>query len=157
MRIHSRSCDIQILIWKDCVLPNSRGTSCSFCNFCHGRSSYTYHLHKALVDANITTFLDDEEIATGEDFKPELESAIKASRASVIILSKNFATSTWCLDELVLILEQRMTCNHIVIPTFYHVQPTHVRKKHSIFGDAMANYKQMMEAEKMQIKEVNML
>ncbi|KAL4561309.1 hypothetical protein LXL04_033473 [Taraxacum kok-saghyz] len=111
------------------------------------RHSFTDHLHKALVDANITTFLDDEEIEIGEDLKPELKSAIKASRASIIILSKNYAASTWCLDELVLILEQRVTSNHIVIPIFYLVEPTHVRKQHSTFGDAMAKYKIMMEAE----------
>ncbi|CAH1440828.1 unnamed protein product [Lactuca virosa] len=111
------------------------------------RHSFTDHLHKALIDANITAFLDDEEIETGEDLKPELESAIKASRASVIVLSKNYASSTWCLDELVLILEQRMTYNHIIIPIFYHVEPTHVRKQQSSFGDAMAEHKQKMERE----------
>ncbi|KAL7615525.1 hypothetical protein Lser_V15G03519 [Lactuca serriola] len=111
------------------------------------RHSFTDHLHKALIYANINTFLDDEEIETGEDLKPELESAIKASRASVIVLSKNYASSTWCLDELVLILEQRMTSNHIVIPIFYHVEPTHVRKQQSSFGDAMAKHKQTMDAE----------
>ncbi|CAH1440783.1 unnamed protein product [Lactuca virosa] len=111
------------------------------------RYSFTDHLHKALIDAGINTFLDDEEIETGEDLKPELKSAIKASRASVIVLSKNYASSTWCLDELVLILEQRMTSNHIVIPIFYHVEPTHVRKQQSSFGDAMAKHKQTMEAE----------
>ncbi|CAI9269447.1 unnamed protein product [Lactuca saligna] len=111
------------------------------------RHSFTNHLYKALIEANISTFLDDEEIETGEDLRPELESAIKASRASIIVLSKNYATSTWCLDELVLILEQRMTSNHIVIPIFYHVEPTHVRKQQSTFGEAMAKHKQMMEAE----------
>ncbi|XP_042758530.1 disease resistance protein RUN1 isoform X1 [Lactuca sativa] len=111
------------------------------------RHSFTDHLHKALIDANINTFLDDEEIETGEDLKPELETAIKASQASIIVLSKNYAFSTWCLDELVLILEQRMTSNHIVIPIFYHVEPTHVRKQQSSFGDAMAKHKQTMEEE----------
>ncbi|CAI9269436.1 unnamed protein product [Lactuca saligna] len=111
------------------------------------RHSFTDHLHKALIHANITTFLDDEEIDTGEDLKPELDSAIKASQASIIVLSKNYASSTWCLDELVLILEQHMTSNHIVIPIFYHVEPTHVRKQQSSFGDAMAKHKQTMEAE----------
>ncbi|KAL7618780.1 hypothetical protein Lser_V15G02541 [Lactuca serriola] len=111
------------------------------------RDSFTNHLYEALMHANITTFLDDEEVETGEDLKPELESAIKASWASIIILSKNYATSTWCLDELVLILEQRMKSNHIVIPVFYHVEPTHVRKQQSSFGDAMAKHKRMMEAE----------
>ncbi|CAI9269629.1 unnamed protein product [Lactuca saligna] len=111
---------------------------------CH---SFTNHLYNALIHANITTFLDDEEIETGEDLKPELESAIKASRASVIVLSKNYATSTWCLDELVLILEQRMKSSHVVIPIFYHVEPTHVRKQQSSFGDAMDEHRQRMEAE----------
>nr|QVV57172.1 Tr-like protein 14 [Lactuca serriola] len=111
------------------------------------RHSFTDHLHKALIDANINTFLDDEEIETGDHLKPELENAIKESRASIIVLSKNYASSTWCLDELVLILEQRMKYNHIIIPIFYHVEPTHVRKQQSSFGDAMAEHKQKMERE----------
>nr|KAJ0227743.1 hypothetical protein LSAT_V11C100040600 [Lactuca sativa] len=111
------------------------------------RHGFTNHLYNALIHSNITTFLDDEEIETGEDLKPELESAIKASRASIIVLSKNYATSTWCLDELVLILEQHKACNHIVIPIFYHVEPAHVRKEKSSFGDAMAKHRQMIEAE----------
>ncbi|KAL7617417.1 hypothetical protein Lser_V15G03791 [Lactuca serriola] len=111
------------------------------------RHNFTDHLYNALSLSNISTFLDDEEIETGEDLKPELRSAIKASRASVIVLSKTYATSTWCLDELVLILEQRMKSNHVVIPIFYHVKPTHVRKQKSSFGDAMAKHRKMMEAE----------
>ncbi|CAI9269626.1 unnamed protein product [Lactuca saligna] len=111
------------------------------------RKSFTNHLYNALIHANITTFLDDEEIETGEDLKPDLESAIKASRASVVILSENYAISTWCLDELVLILEQRMKSNHVVIPIFYHIEPTHVRNQENSFGDAMAKHRQKMEAE----------
>ncbi|CAI9269530.1 unnamed protein product [Lactuca saligna] len=111
------------------------------------RRSFTNYLYQALIDANISTFLDDEEIEAGEDLKPELENAIKASTASIIVLSKNYASLTWCLDELVLILEQRMTSGHIVIPIFYHVEPTHVRKQQSSFGDAMAKPKQKMEVE----------
>ncbi|CAI9277632.1 unnamed protein product [Lactuca saligna] len=86
-------------------------------------------------------------IETGEDLKPELESAIKASRVFLIVLSKNYAGSKWCLEELVLILEQRRTLNHIVIPIFYDVAPTAVRKQLGSFGDAIAKHKQAMEAE----------
>ncbi|KAJ9558629.1 hypothetical protein OSB04_013243 [Centaurea solstitialis] len=111
------------------------------------RNGFTDHLHKALLDANINTFLDDEEIQTGDDLKPELESAITASRASIIVLSQNYASSTWCLDELVLILDLRRTSKHIVIPIFYHVDPTDVRKKQSRFQDALPEHKQRMEAE----------
>ncbi|PWA89339.1 toll/interleukin-1 receptor (TIR) domain-containing protein [Artemisia annua] len=111
------------------------------------RNSFTNHLHKALEDANIKTFLDDTEIETGLYLKPELESAIRASRASIIVLSKNYASSTWCLNELVLILEQHRDFKQIVIPIFYHVEPTDVRKQQNSFEDAMAGHKQKMEAE----------
>ncbi|CAI9294819.1 unnamed protein product [Lactuca saligna] len=111
------------------------------------RYNFTDHLNNALVAANITTFFSDEKIEMGVDLKPDLESAIKASRASVIVLSINFAASTWCLDELVLILEQRRISNHIVVPIFYHVEPIHVRKLQSSFENAMAMHSQRMEME----------
>ncbi|KAI3683197.1 hypothetical protein L1987_83697 [Smallanthus sonchifolius] len=111
------------------------------------RSNFTEHLHKALLEANIHTFLDNTEIQIGEFLKPERESAIKSSRASVIVLSKNYASSTWCLDELALIMEQQRTSKHIVFPIFYHVKPSEVRKQENSFGDAMAKHKQRMETE----------
>ncbi|KAJ9558582.1 hypothetical protein OSB04_013196 [Centaurea solstitialis] len=112
------------------------------------RSSFTDHLNNTLVKADITTFLDDEEIETGLPLKPELETAIKASRASIIVLSQNYASSTWCLDELVLILKQQLRSpNYFVIPIFYHVEPTDVRKQQNSFGEAMAEHKQRIETE----------
>nr|GEY24851.1 Toll/interleukin-1 receptor (TIR) domain-containing protein [Tanacetum cinerariifolium] len=111
------------------------------------RNSFTNHLHKALENANLKTILDDKEIETGLYLKPELERAIRASRASIIVMSKNYASSTWCLNELVLILEQHREFNQIVIPIFYHVDPSDVRKQQNSFGDAMADHKQKMEAE----------
>ncbi|PWA62298.1 toll/interleukin-1 receptor (TIR) domain-containing protein [Artemisia annua] len=111
------------------------------------RNTFTNHLHKALEDANIKTFLDDTQIETGLYLKPELESAIRASRASIIVLSKNYASSTWCLNELALILKQHRDFKQIVIPIFYHVDPSDVRKQQNSFGDAMADHKQKMEAE----------
>ncbi|GKA68401.1 Toll/interleukin-1 receptor domain-containing protein [Tanacetum coccineum] len=118
------------------------------------RFSFTDYLYQALVNENITTFLDEQEVETGEELKPELAKAIKSSRASIIVLSKNYASSTWCLDELVLILEQRKASNHIVLPVFYHVEPTHVRKQESSFGDALFEHKQRMEAEEDEEKKI---
>ncbi|KAJ9560429.1 hypothetical protein OSB04_005589 [Centaurea solstitialis] len=139
------------------LLEESSSSSTTYCHHIYDiflsfrgidtRLSFTDHLHKALVNANITTFFDDEEIETGQDLKPELESAIKASRASIIVLSQNYASSTWCLDELVLILDQKRTSRHMVIPIFYHVEPTDVRKQQCSFGIAMEKHKQRMEAE----------
>ncbi|XP_071719889.1 TMV resistance protein N-like [Rutidosis leptorrhynchoides] len=111
------------------------------------RLNFTNHLHQALEGDNLKTFLDNEEIPIGFYLKPELESAIKSSRASIIVLSKNYASSTWCLEELVLILDRHKNFRQIVIPIFYHVEPTDVRKQQNSFGEAMAEHKKKMEAE----------
>ncbi|GKD62001.1 Toll/interleukin-1 receptor domain-containing protein [Tanacetum coccineum] len=113
------------------------------------RLNFTDYLYEALVSENITTFLDEQEVETGEELKPELTRAIKGSRASIIVLSKNYASSSWCLDELVLILEQkRKSSKYIVVPIFYHVEPTHVRKQESSFGEALLEHKRRMGLEK---------
>ncbi|XP_071718524.1 disease resistance protein RUN1-like [Rutidosis leptorrhynchoides] len=111
------------------------------------RLNFTNHLHKALESANLKIFYDDKEIETGVYLKPELETAIKGSRASVIVLSESYASSSWCLDELVLILDQHMISNQIVIPIFYHVEPTDVRKQQKTFKVAMDEHEKKMEAE----------
>ncbi|GKD61049.1 disease resistance protein RML1A-like protein isoform X1, partial [Tanacetum coccineum] len=111
------------------------------------RLTFTSHLNKALKDANLKTFLDDKEIDTGLSLKPELESAIRASRASVMVLSKNYATSRWCLNVLALILEKHRDIDHIVILIFYHVEPTDVRNQQNNYEDAMEDYKKNMAEE----------
>ncbi|XP_023731175.1 probable disease resistance protein At4g19520 isoform X3 [Lactuca sativa] len=98
------------------------------------RNAFTDHLYDALVRAGIVTFRDNEEIRRGEELQPEIERAIKESRASVVVFSEKYATSTWCLDELALILQQRRECNHFVLPVFYHVDPSDVRKQTGTFA-----------------------
>ncbi|XP_023733943.1 disease resistance protein Roq1-like [Lactuca sativa] len=112
------------------------------------RLGFMDHLYQALVNENISTFLDEEEVEIGEELKPELARAIKSSRASIIVLSKNYASSTWCLDELVMILEQRRVSDHFVLPIFYSVEPTNIRKQESTFGEALFEHKQRIESEK---------
>jgi hypothetical protein len=52
----------------------------------------------------------------------------------VPVFSENYASSKWCLEELVKIFERRKNNGQIVIPVFYKVNPSHVRS----FGDAFA-------------------
>ncbi|KAJ0934084.1 putative TIR domain-containing protein [Helianthus annuus] len=98
------------------------------------RHTITDHLYAALVRAALVTFRDNEDIDCGQELKPEIDRAIKASEASVIVFSKNYATSTWCLDELSLILQQRSENNHFVLPVFYHVDPSDVRNQTKSFS-----------------------
>ncbi|KAJ9551079.1 hypothetical protein OSB04_015124 [Centaurea solstitialis] len=97
------------------------------------RYSFTDHLYEALGRAGLLTFRDNDEIDRGRELKPEIDRAIKASKASVVVLSEHYATSTWCLEELWLILEQRREFNHFVLPVFYHVDPSDVRNQQKTF------------------------
>ncbi|XP_015169445.1 TMV resistance protein N-like isoform X1 [Solanum tuberosum] len=104
-------------------------------------------IFQALVGAGWRTFKDDNETERGENIKTELENAIINSRSSIIIISKNYATSTWCLDELVKILEHKRTKGHAVLPVFYHVDPSEVRDQKKSFAEAFASYERQIKAE----------
>ncbi|MFS7965917.1 putative TIR domain-containing protein [Helianthus anomalus] len=98
------------------------------------RYSITDHLYDRLLRAGLRTFRDNDAIDRGQELKPEIETAIIESRASIVVLSENYAKSRWCLDELWLILEQRRKCNHFVLPVFYHVDPSDVRNQTRSFA-----------------------
>ncbi|KAM7474468.1 hypothetical protein LguiB_021711 [Lonicera macranthoides] len=101
------------------------------------RTNFTDHLYTALVDKGIRTFRDYDEIERGKSLKPELEKAIKESRISLIVFSENYAISRWCLDELVMILEcRKINSRHVLLPIFYDVSPSEVRKQTGTIGEA---------------------
>lgn len=97
------------------------------------RIRFRSHFLKELNRKLITPFKDDE-IPKGSSISTELVSAIRASRISVVAFSDNYASSSWCLDELVEIIKCREELGQIVIPIFYDVDPSHVKKKTQGFG-----------------------
>ncbi|KAJ4723742.1 Disease resistance protein (TIR-NBS-LRR class) family [Melia azedarach] len=112
------------------------------------RNNFTSHLFAALHRKKIQTF-DDEGLKRGREISPVLLNAIERSKISIIIFSKNYASSRWCLDELVKILECQKMNEQMVLPVFYHVNPSYVRKQIGSFGDAFVeheeNFKDMPE------------
>ncbi|KAI8556050.1 hypothetical protein RHMOL_Rhmol05G0222500 [Rhododendron molle] len=66
------------------------------------RKTFTDHLYIALGQAGFHTFRDDDGLEKGEDIKSELLKAIRELRISIIVFSKNYASSSWCLEELVM-------------------------------------------------------
>ncbi|XP_048422835.1 disease resistance protein RUN1-like [Pyrus x bretschneideri] len=115
------------------------------------RKTFTDHLYTALNNAGFLTFRDDNELERGEDIKPGLLKAIQLSRTSVVVFSKDYASSRWCLDELVLILERKeTTSDHVVLPVFYDVDPSHVRKQTGSVGKAFARSQKNQSPEKVE-------
>ena len=104
------------------------------------RYGFTSHLHKALCDKGFNTFIDDN-LHRGEEISFELLKAIESSTVSIIVFSKNYASSTWCLDELVKILK----CSQLVLPVFYNVDPSEVRKQKSEFGVALTKHEEIFK------------
>ena len=84
----SSSCSTQ---WIYEVFLSFRGETCN---------SFTDHLYHTLIEKEIITFKEDAELEWGNPISLDLFDAIKNSKIAVIILSKNYASSTWCLQEL---------------------------------------------------------
>lgn len=93
------------------------------------RVNFTSHLYKALISQMIKIFIQYESLQMGEDISPSLKEAIQQSNISLIILTDNYASSPRCLDELVQILQCRETSRQIVLPVFYNIDPSNVRKQ----------------------------
>ncbi|GJT57271.1 Toll/interleukin-1 receptor domain-containing protein [Tanacetum coccineum] len=93
------------------------------------RHNFVSHLYKALVQNGIQTYKDDEKIEKGETIDTQLIDSIEDSRFYVIVFSKNYASSSWCLDELVKIMECRKASEQTAYPVFYDVEPTEIRKQ----------------------------
>ncbi|XP_027336238.1 disease resistance-like protein DSC1 [Abrus precatorius] len=99
------------------------------------RSGFLGHLSEAFSQKQIYAFID-EKLKKGDSVWPSLEKAIEGSFISLIIFSKNYASSSWCLKELVKILECRDKYKRIVIPVFYNVEPTVVRHQNKFYAIA---------------------
>nr|XP_023870611.1 TMV resistance protein N-like [Quercus suber] len=104
------------------------------------RTSFTDHLYVALQQRGIDTFRDEENLEIGKFISPELLKAIKESRFAIVILSRNFASSTWCLDELTKIIGCLKETN--VLPIFYKVDPSEVRKQTGTFAQAFIKHEE---------------
>ncbi|XP_048433342.1 disease resistance protein RPV1 isoform X3 [Pyrus x bretschneideri] len=114
------------------------------------RKGFTDHLYRALELAGIHTFRDDDEIKRGENIESELEKAIQESQVSIIVFSKDYASSRWCLNELLKIVERRNTDRrHVVLPVFYDVDPSDVRKQSGSFAEAFARHEERFSTEEM--------
>ncbi|KAJ7950441.1 Disease resistance protein (TIR-NBS-LRR class) [Quillaja saponaria] len=105
------------------------------------RTNFTSHLDAAFRKKNIQIYIDYK-LKRGYEIAEALFKAIEESVLSVVVFSENYASSSWCLDELVEIHEWSKTNKQIVIPVFYKVDPTHVRHQTGSYAVAFAEHQQ---------------
>ena len=104
------------------------------------RSGFVSHLYHALCLRGVHTFIDNN-LERGEEISTKLFKTIENSMMSIIVFSEDYASSTWCLDELAKIIECGKN-NQLVLPIFYKVDPSEVRKQQGKFGEALTRHEE---------------
>ncbi|CAN6855362.1 unnamed protein product [Brassica oleracea] len=113
------------------------------------RKTFLSHLRKQFNYNGITMF-DDQGIEKSQTISPALTRAIMESKISIVVLSKKYASSSWCMDELSQILKCKEDAGQIVMTIFHGVDPSDVRKQTGEFGIAFNETCQGKTEEKVQ-------
>ncbi|KAI9120033.1 hypothetical protein K1719_009002 [Acacia pycnantha] len=103
------------------------------------RFNFTSHLHDALRRNQLDTYMDNR-LEKGDEVWPSLKRAIEDSTLFLVILSENYASSTWCLKELTKIFDCSKNQDHLVIPVFYRVEPSDVRNQSGSYQKAFEKH-----------------
>ena len=117
------------------------------------RHNFTGHLYSALCRNQVKTYIDEISLQKGDDISRALPKAIEESAISIIIFSTNYATSTWCLDELLHILKCKREKSQIVLPIFLGVDPSYIQKQTGSYGDAFVKHEQRINNTKDKVQE----
>ncbi|XP_004289338.1 PREDICTED: protein SUPPRESSOR OF npr1-1, CONSTITUTIVE 1-like [Fragaria vesca subsp. vesca] len=119
--------------WKFDVFLSFRGQDT--------RWGFISHLYHQLEFCQLfKTFIDDRELEIGSEISPELLSDIEHSHLAIVVISPNYASSTWCLDELAKIIESMNPRDKRILPVFLNVDPSDVRHQRNSFAEAFAKH-----------------
>ncbi|MFS8020937.1 putative protein kinase IRE1 family [Helianthus anomalus] len=91
-----------------------------------GDNEFTSALYMCLLFKGLKPFIDYKAKREGQEVTPEIQRYITEASASIVVLSEDFANSSYCLDELCLILQQKRNPSNLVLPVFYGVVPLDV-------------------------------
>lgn len=106
------------------------------------RRIFISFLYKELIRMSIRTFKDDIELKSGRRISSDLLVAIEDSKIAVVVVSKNYPASPWCLQELVKIMDVEKKGSLIVMPIFYNVEPSHVRRQVEKVADQFSKHEE---------------
>ncbi|KAL2328020.1 hypothetical protein Fmac_021447 [Flemingia macrophylla] len=116
------------------------------------RNSFADHLFGALQRRHVVAFRD-QTIKKGKLLEPELLQAIEGSRVFIVVFSKDYASSTWCLKELTKIVDWAEQTGRSILPVFLDVIPSEVRKQSGQFGNAFAEHEERFKDDLKMVKK----
>ncbi|XP_072082480.1 disease resistance protein RUN1 isoform X2 [Arachis hypogaea] len=99
-------------------------------------NEYSFYLH------GIVSFRDDTKLEKGGPISAGLLQAIEGSQVLIVVFSMDYASSTWCLQELALIADCIQIPGHRVLPVFYNVSPSEVRKQSGNYEKAFMEHEE---------------
>ncbi|KAI3725563.1 hypothetical protein L1987_65353 [Smallanthus sonchifolius] len=132
--------------WKYDVFVSFRGEDI--------RKTFIDHLFSDFRRKGIYAFRDDKKLKRGEEISSELYKAIEQSRFLIVIFSNDYPSSTWCLRELVRILEcKKRDDEYQVRVLFYNVTPEVVKNQSDGYKEAFMKHEALKRKEVPQWKE----
>ncbi|KAL8101358.1 disease resistance protein RPV1-like [Apium graveolens] len=118
-------------------------------SFCHvflsfegeTRNNFTCFLYEALKAQGFVAFMDTNDVHIGDEVDLTIKEGIRNSMSAIVIFSQKYAYSTWCLDELVLILERKKNSRYFIIPILYEVEIGDIKHQLGNYGLALEEHR----------------
>ncbi|GLJ52511.1 hypothetical protein SUGI_1117660 [Cryptomeria japonica] len=103
------------------------------------KDTVAFALYESLEEKECWTFLDDQELQLGDLIPSAIQNAIYSSKVQIAIFSPGYAESSWCLDELLLMLKTKAQ----FIPIFCDVKPSDLRyPDKGVYAPAFAQHEE---------------
>ncbi|XP_027909067.1 TMV resistance protein N-like [Vigna unguiculata] len=117
------------------------------------RSHFASHLYRTLCQRGVVIFNDDVDMRNGLKVTASLVRVIQKSRMAIIIFSRNYASSAFCLNELVQILKCHAEGRMRILLVFYDVHPSEVRNQSGSYGEAFAKHEERFNYDKDKLQD----
>ncbi|VVA24108.1 PREDICTED: TMV resistance [Prunus dulcis] len=109
------------------------------------RSTITKNIYEELEKRSVRVFRDDDGLNRGDEIASSLLEAIEDSAAAIVVLSPRYAESRWCLEELAKICERSRRLRLMILPVFYQVDPSDVRRQRGPFAEHFRAHERVYE------------
>ncbi|KAK4261195.1 hypothetical protein QN277_004229 [Acacia crassicarpa] len=110
---------------------------------------FVSHLDAILARHGLTTYKGSNKLGTDDYLSSKLrKAAILDAPLSITVLSRNFVVSPSLLDDLVEILQGSKTKKKMIVPVFYDLEPSTVRKQVGTIGEQFEKYGEMFKDDK---------